>query len=209
MIKQKENCPICGEGHLGHRVEKNAVEYNGRSTHLDCHFSVCDSCGSELASPTQARDNKRMMIAFKKKVDGLLTGDDVKAIRQHLGINQTQAAVIFGGGPVAFSKYENDDVMQSESMDRLLRVASKFPDAFIFLAQYAGIEISYSTQLQYMPESAVYITCEDLIKLEGEKPKDKRPQLRLVHPSKKYLAQLSSEQWIADPSIRPRKQALC
>jgi HTH-type transcriptional regulator/antitoxin MqsA len=60
----------------------------------------------------QTRDNKRAMLAFKKQVADLLTGFELKALRQRLGVIQAQAAVIFGGGPVAFSKYESDDVMQ-------------------------------------------------------------------------------------------------
>jgi HTH-type transcriptional regulator/antitoxin MqsA len=61
------------------------------------------------------------MVAFKKEVDGLLTGAQVRALRERLGINQSEAAKIFGGGLVAFSKYESDDVSQSEAMDKLLR----------------------------------------------------------------------------------------
>lgn len=82
-------------------------------------------------------------LAFiKKKVDGLLIGCEIKALRSPLGISQAQASVIFGGGPVAFFKYENDDVMQSEAMDKLLRVANDVPAAFKHLAQKAGVELA-------------------------------------------------------------------
>ena len=37
-------------------------------------------------------------------------------------MTQGQTARLFSGGPVAFSKYENDDVAHSESMDNLLRL---------------------------------------------------------------------------------------
>lgn len=74
------------------------------------------------------------MIAFKKQVDGLLSGHQVHELRNQLGLNQSQAAAIFGGGPTAFSKYESDDVMQSEPMDKLLRVAKDIPDAYFHLA---------------------------------------------------------------------------
>ena len=46
MTTPLENCPICGEGHLHALVDKNPVEYEGQSTVLDCHYSVCDFCGS-------------------------------------------------------------------------------------------------------------------------------------------------------------------
>jgi len=126
-------CPICGEGYLDTLVGKQTVEYKGSTGELDTKYSVCDACGTEQADATQTRDNKRAMIAFKKKVDGLLSGAEVREIRERLGLSQSKAASIFGGGPVAFSKYENDDVMQSDAMDNLLRLISAKPDALKIL----------------------------------------------------------------------------
>ncbi len=50
-----------------------------------------------------------------------------------------EAATIFGGGIVAFSKYENNDVAQLVSMDKLLRVVNEVPEAFHVLAKKVGI----------------------------------------------------------------------
>jgi len=116
----------------------NTVDYKGHCTDLELHFSVCDACGSEQSNAMQLRTNKRAMVAFKKLVDGLLTGTEVRAIRGRLGINQAEAARIFGGGPVAFSKYEHDDVAQSEAMDKLLRLAVELPAAFTRLDRRAN-----------------------------------------------------------------------
>jgi HTH-type transcriptional regulator/antitoxin MqsA len=85
------------------------------------------------------RVHKRAVQAFKKEVEGLLTGQEVKALREVLGLTQADAARMFGGGPVAFSKYESDDVMQSEAMDKLLRVAAHIPSAVNFLHDLAGL----------------------------------------------------------------------
>jgi hypothetical protein len=38
------------------------------------------------------------------------------------------------------TKYENDDVAQSDAMDRLLRVAAEVPEALAYLAAHAGVE---------------------------------------------------------------------
>lgn len=137
-----KNCQICEEGHLTPCVDKNLVEYKGHTTELDSHYSICDACGCEQTNATQMRDNKRAMLAFKKEVDGLLTGDEIKKIRLLLGITQNEAATIFGGGTVAFSKYENNDVMQSVPMDRLLRVANEVPEAFSVLARKFGLNVT-------------------------------------------------------------------
>lgn len=137
-MSNKNLCPICGEGQLNGRVEYEESEYKGKLQNTPLYFSECDSCGSETATSEQTRRNKRVMIAFKKQVDGLLTGAEVRAIREKLGISQAEAADAFGGGPVAFSKYENDDVMQSESMDKLLRLAGTNPEILGFVTRGGG-----------------------------------------------------------------------
>lgn len=137
-------CKICGDGHLAPRIKRNIVEYKGTRGELDAVYSVCDSCGSEQAASDQLRTNKRAMIKFRKVVDGLLIGNEVRAIREKLKLSQAVAALIFGGGPVAFSKYESDDVAQSEAMDKLIRLAAELPTAFEYLARQAGIEKAIS-----------------------------------------------------------------
>jgi len=136
---QAAPCPICEEGPLVSVTAENEVTYKGHSRMLPLLISVCEACGSEQTTAQQARDNKRAMLAFRKEVDGLLTGAELRALRERLCITQTQAAQLFGGGPVAFSKYENDDVAQSESMDRLIRLAAEVPEAARWLARRAGV----------------------------------------------------------------------
>ena len=138
MANIENRCPICEEGELTAHNGFEEQDYRGQTGNIPFVYSECAACGSEQASTAQARANKRAMLAFKKEVDGLLTGQEIKALRKRYNLTQAQAASIFGGGPVAFSKYESDDVMQSEPMDNLLRVASQIPYAVAWLAQRAG-----------------------------------------------------------------------
>jgi HTH-type transcriptional regulator/antitoxin MqsA len=135
-------CPICGDGQLTPKAGKHHVEYEGVARDIDLRYSVCSACGSEQGDATQMRENKRAMTRFKKEVDGLLAGSEIRALREQLGINQVEAARIFGGGPVAFSKYEADDITQSEGMDKLLRVARNVPDAYAYLRELAGLRVN-------------------------------------------------------------------
>ncbi|MDO3377821.1 type II toxin-antitoxin system MqsA family antitoxin [Geoalkalibacter halelectricus] len=140
MNDPSQICPLCAEGCLHAQIGKNRVEYKGQTAELDLHYSLCDACGSEQSDAAQLRTNKRAMMAFKKQVEGLLSGAEVRALRERLGINQAQAAQLFGGGPVAFSKYESDDVAQSEAMDKLLRLVADIPEALDYLKRRAGKE---------------------------------------------------------------------
>lgn len=141
MVDQDKLCPICGEGELRAEVGKNEVKHKDCVGMIDTHYSVCSFCESVQANGAQMRQNKRLMTAFKKQSEGLLTGGEVLEIRTKLGLKQSDAATIFGGGPVAFSKYENDEVMQSDSMDRLLRLAYEVPEALHYLRKLAGFPV--------------------------------------------------------------------
>ncbi|WP_068976966.1 type II toxin-antitoxin system MqsA family antitoxin [Aeromonas sp. EERV15] len=132
-------CPICESGHLHHQIEDIEVEYMGHTAMRPSHYSVCDACGSEQATAADLRHNKRDTLAFRKMVMGLLTGAQVRALRQRWGMTQETAARVFGGGPVAFSKYEADDVIQSEAMDKLLRLADEMPLVLQRLRRDAGV----------------------------------------------------------------------
>ena len=132
-------CPICELGHLHHQIEMIDIEYMGHTATRPSHYSVCDACGSEQATAADLRHNKRDTLAFRKMVMGLLTGAEVRALRQRWGMTQEAAARVFGGGPVAFSKYEADDVIQSEAMDKLLRLADEMPLVLQRLKRDAGV----------------------------------------------------------------------
>ena len=184
MSIQNNICPLCGEGHLQQHADQEEVEYKGRKGITPLYYSECDVCGSEQADAIQTRNNKRAMLAFKKQVDGLLTGVEIKELRLRFGISQNQAATIFGGGPVAFSKYENDDVMQSEPMDKLLRVAKDVPAAFKYLAQKAGIYLAGPSPSIDKIISAHYVSVSESLKPDKEVYEIIRPNLRLVHSSR-------------------------
>jgi len=138
-MDSKELCPICGEGHVTDHVDQFESEYKGQTALLPSHFRLCDSCHSDFAGARESKLNKRAIMAFRKSVDGLLTGAEICALRDKYKLTQGQAAKLFGGGPVAFSKYENDDVSQSESMDTLLRLVRRSEAAFWELVAEKGM----------------------------------------------------------------------
>lgn len=130
-------CQVCEEGKLTLREGLNEIEYKRGKDSVCFFYEECDACGSEQVDTSLSLKNKRLMIAFRKQVDGLLTGTEVRALRERLNLKQSEAARIFGGGPTAFSKYESDDVAQSVAMDKLLRVADALPEAFRYLCRLA------------------------------------------------------------------------
>lgn len=155
-MSAQDLCPICGEGHITALVQMVEYEYKGRRAELPSHYKQCDTCTSDFAGMTESKLNKRIVMAFRKQVDGLLTGDEIIALRKQYNLKQAQAAKLFGGGPVAFSKYENDDVAQSEAMDTLLRLVRRSPEAFWALVEEKGMQAEF-TQLRESVHSSISV----------------------------------------------------
>lgn len=131
-MNEQKRCPICAKGNVERRVEHMENEYKGQRTMLPLYYVVCDHCKSDFATSVEGRLSRRALLAWHKQIDGLLVGREIAAIRKRYGLTQTQASRLFGVEGVAFSKYENDDVVQSEAMDSLLRRV--LSDAQIFAA---------------------------------------------------------------------------
>lgn len=135
MRHKKVTCLICEEGILTPKIGTELQVYKNITRNLNFHYFECDCCGSETATSYQIRSNKREMIKFQKEVDGLLSSSEIKSIRKSLNLTVKIAGELFGGGPVAFSKYENDDLIQSLPMDSALRLAQSNPHSILDLAK--------------------------------------------------------------------------
>ena len=55
--------------------------------------------------------------------------DEIRAIREGLGLSQVKAGELLGGGPRAFTKYEAGTIRPRASVVRLLRILEGNPDA--------------------------------------------------------------------------------
>jgi HTH-type transcriptional regulator/antitoxin MqsA len=157
QMDKQEICPICAEGHISAQVQEIESDYKGNKAMLPLHYKLCDVCTSDFAGAAEGKRNKRLVIAFRKRVDGLLTGIEITALRKQYQLTQGQAARLFGGGPVAFTKYENDDVAQAESMDNLLRLVRRSADVFWLLAEEKAMTVELTKHMTSEPSVATHL----------------------------------------------------
>lgn len=181
-MNAEELCPICGAGHVTDHVGQVESEYKGHKGMVALHHRLCDACQSDFAGAKEGRLNKRGVMAFRKTVDGLLTGAAICALRERYGLTQAQAAKLFGGGPVAFSKYENDDVAQSESMDTLLRLVSRSEAAFWELVDQKGMTGELACKRRASAASIFRKDETNVIYIHGA-----AEEMQAVHTSHSYL----------------------
>jgi len=123
-------CNKCNSTDVAQLSEVETNTYKGEEYSVDIEYSICNSCHREFLSKPQIIANEAKVREAKKQIEGLLSAEDIKAIRKSLRLSQADASNIFGGGQNAFSKYERSEVTQSQAMDKLLRLASS--DRYIF-----------------------------------------------------------------------------
>jgi HTH-type transcriptional regulator/antitoxin MqsA len=140
MSNSTIDCPICGApGTLTAESYDGDIKHNGHVlTVRGLERSRCSACSAAPVMTNQIRRNQIVIADAKRRSDGLLSGDEIRRIRERLGLSQSAAASVFGGGGNAFSKYERGEVLQSVPMDRLLRIAVDLPGAMSVLASYGS-----------------------------------------------------------------------
>lgn len=131
-------CAKCGSSNFDIHVESDDFLRNGQSFYVDVEHSVCHQCGDMVIFSEQIKRNDCVLRDAWRKIDGLLTAQEIVALRNKLGLTQQDAAKVFGGGTNAFSKYERSEVIQSVAMDKLMRGALELPGLFSWLKQQAG-----------------------------------------------------------------------
>lgn len=67
------------------------------------------------------------MTKFRKK--RRLSPEDILRIREKVGLTQSEAGNLLGGGPNAFYKYETDVIRPTTSMEALLIILDAYPRA--------------------------------------------------------------------------------
>ncbi len=150
MNTETKICPMCEIGTLTPITFAEDFQHRGSSLHVEgLEGYECHECGADPVLKTQILRNQTRIADAKRHADGLLTGQQIRIIRKALNLSQQDAAVLFGGGANAFSKYERGDVTQSVAMDRLLRLVKRHPFLLNELREHAGLDIEPIQPIAY------------------------------------------------------------
>jgi HTH-type transcriptional regulator/antitoxin MqsA len=123
-----QKCPICGKGSHKKKAGSELFEYKGQSITIPDYITYeCSECGETIVDNATLKKSGKILKDFQRKVDGLLTGEQIKAIRFKLDLTQEQLADIIGGGLKSVARYESGQVCQSKGMDNLLRILDAYP----------------------------------------------------------------------------------
>lgn len=121
-------CPACGAGKLKQNVVAEQFSYDGdRGAILveakDVPIRICDACGETFTGPEAARIRHEAIC----RALGLLTPDEIKALRERLGKTQQEFAELTGIGEATISRWERGRLLQNRANDNFLRLLAINP----------------------------------------------------------------------------------
>lgn len=129
--------PICPQtGNLMHRaVRPMKLTYKGQSVTFDMPGWYCDGCQESIHTGADMKLSDRMLNRLKARVEGLPQPQEVRRIRQKLGLTQERAGQLIGGGPRAFQKYETGELLPSRAISSALALLDHDPRALDVLVK--------------------------------------------------------------------------
>lgn len=126
------HCPKCHNENLEVIEYSDTVDFRGMELDVEnLQETRCGNCGHKWVANEQRTHNSSVIRETYgvvrdelREKNGLLAGYEIANMREYFGLNQREAATLFGGGYNAFNKYESGEVLQSFAMDRLLRLTA-------------------------------------------------------------------------------------
>jgi HTH-type transcriptional regulator/antitoxin MqsA len=114
-------------------VRPMTLTYKGESITIDMPGWYCDSSDESIHTGRDAVVSDRALNRLKARSEGLLEPEEIRRIRRKLGLSQTAAGRVIGGGPRAFQKYESGDLLPSRAISSALRLLDRDPKALSVL----------------------------------------------------------------------------
>jgi len=131
-------CPACGATMvLKHGTLRLPV--NGEEIAVpSAAYLSCSSCGEVVL---RYQDSKRLgedAIAIYRKKHGLLSADEIRAIRERFRLTQADLARLLRLGANTVSRWESGRNVQTGAMDILLRLTRDLPGSIDYLRDHAA-----------------------------------------------------------------------
>ena len=142
---ERKQCPCCMQTHDVQRVRMTeTLTFKDVPVDFVAEFNYCDAADELYASEELLIKNDiSLKNAYRKKV-GLLSADDIVAIRKKYDISQSDLCRLLGWGWKTIARYETHQV-QDRAHDSILRKLDKDPEWFLELLESARDDISTST----------------------------------------------------------------
>ena len=131
-------CTTCGVA-LVERRGRLSLPVDGEdiSVPSSAHLG-CPKCGEVVLRFQDARRLHEDAVAIYRRKHGLLSADEIRAIRTRFGLTQAELAGLLRLGGNTVSRWESGRNVQTGAMDILLRLVRDLPGSIDYLRGHAA-----------------------------------------------------------------------
>jgi putative zinc finger/helix-turn-helix YgiT family protein len=137
-VLPNDACPECATLTVPSRAKLDHPVNGERVAVSRIPHRRCPECSEVLLSLDAAMQLRGRAQAEYRKKHGLLNPDEIRELRDHLGLTQVQLADLLRLGANTVPRWESGKVVQSSSMDTLLRLVRDVPDTRAYLEKLAA-----------------------------------------------------------------------
>ena len=131
-------CPICGTT-MRRTRDVLSSSVNGEEIRVpNISHLRCPKCGEGLFSLQEAEALRLGAFEIYRKKYGLLSANEIRAVREHYGLTQAELAQLLRLGGNTLSRWEAGRNVQSAAMDVLLRLIRDLPGSLEYLREHAA-----------------------------------------------------------------------
>jgi putative zinc finger/helix-turn-helix YgiT family protein len=132
-------CPACGTG-MEEKRGRLRLPVNGEEISVPSAAHLrCPRCGEVVLRFEDARRLSADAIAIYRRKHGLLSAEDIRAVRKRFGLTQRDLARLLRLGSNTISRWEAGRNVQTEAMDVLLRLLRDVPGSLDYLPRPRGM----------------------------------------------------------------------
>lgn len=131
-------CPQCGTM-MAERRSALKLPVNGEDVAVPSALHLrCPKCDEVVLRFSDSRRLQEDAIAIYRRRRGLLSADEIRAIRERFGLTQSELAHLLHLGANTISRWESGRNVQTEALEMLLRLIRDLPGSIDYLRRHAA-----------------------------------------------------------------------
>lgn len=143
----KVYCANCnGERDFDIKFVKETFTVRGEKVEVIVKECYCMECGESVTVDSILNENMKNVYNAYKKKKGLLTSEEIKAIRKKRGLSQTDVARLIGCGEKTITRYESGYI-QDDAFDRFLRLIDDDISYFVIEQKFGWSDLEIKDNL--------------------------------------------------------------
>ncbi|MGA0607973.1 type II TA system antitoxin MqsA family protein [Phenylobacterium sp. VNQ135] len=137
---QEGQCPECGSADRTVETRLFEVHHSGEVRTISDEQTVCRTCGVVSYVGGQISRHEYAVAAALRDIDGLLSAEELRAIRCKYALRQADLEKMLSTGPKTWTRWERGKVPQSKTADKLIRLLAGDPSLVLRFMQEADVD---------------------------------------------------------------------